>query len=330
MHATDFLKSSTAQVPPVVVLAGTQRHWKQLAWNQLKMLVVSDEESCIARFQGRETTWQIVSDELHTVSMWGDRRLVQIEEAEDFVSRYRGMLEKYVVAPAKKSVLVLEVVSWPKSTRLAKQVAQSGLEIECTELKGSALLQWLVDRARETYSTTMSRDAATLLVELVGTDIGLLDQELAKLSSYVGSGRQIAEEDVRSLVGGWRTETTWAMTDAVRDGRIAEALVALGQLQEAGEPSLKLLGGISFVFRKYALATERARHMPLEVALKEAGVFPHDQKPAAAYLRRIGRDKAEQLLAALAATDAGLKGASRLPERLQLELLLLRLAGSAG
>lgn len=330
MHATDFLNSSTAQVPPIVILAGNQRHWKQLAWNRLKLLVVAEEESCITRFNGRETTWQIVSDELHTVSMWGERRLVQIEEAEEFVSRYRGTLEKYVAAPARKSVLVLELVSWPKSTRLSKQVAQSGLEIECTELKGSALLQWLVKRARETYSAALSRPAATLLVELVGTDIGLLEQELAKLSAYVGSGQEITEENVRSLVGGWRTETTWAMTDAIRDGRLADALAALGQLIEAGEPSLKLLGGISFVFRKYALATERVRHMPLEAALKEAGVFPQDQKPAAAYLRRIGRDKAEQLLAALAATDAGLKGACRLPERLQLELLLLRLAGSTG
>jgi DNA polymerase-3 subunit delta len=100
-------------------------------------------------------------------------------------------------------------------------------------------------------------------------------------------------------------------------------------LLEAGEPGPKLLGGINFVYRKYAFATERALHESLDAALKAAGVFPFDQRSAAAYLRRIGREKAEQILTALVTADAGLKGGSRLPERLQMELLLLKLAGAA-
>jgi DNA polymerase-3 subunit delta len=41
----------------------------------------------------------------------------------------------------------------------------------------------------------------------------------------------------------------------------------------------------------------------------------------------LGRVKAEQLLQRLVNTDAGLKGASRIPERFQLERLLIELAG---
>src|SRR5262249_28121622 len=112
-----------------------------------------------------------------------------------------------------------------------------------------------------------------------------------------------------------------------RDGRLPDGLVALNQLLDAGEAGPKLLGGINFVFRKYAFATELARHEPLDSALKGAGVFPRDQGAAASYLRRIGRARADQILTNLVTADAGLKGSSRLPDRLQLELLLLRLAG---
>ena len=67
--------------------------------------------------------------------------------------------------------------------------------------------------------------------------------------------------------------------------------------------------------------------MPLDQALRQSGVFPQAVGPSQAYLRRIGRAKAELILNRLLATDAGLKGGSRLPERVQLEKLLVELAG---
>jgi DNA polymerase-3 subunit delta len=117
------------------------------------------------------------------------------------------------------------------------------------------------------------------------------------------------------------------MTDGVRDGQLPRALRALHELLQAGEPGPKLLGGIAFVFRKLAWATEQARSLPLDAALKQAGVFPRDLSPATAYLRRLGYARASRLLEALVQADSRLKGASRLPERVVLERLLLRLGG---
>lgn len=261
--------------------------------------------------------------------MWGDRRMVIVDDADDFVYDHRSALEKYVEAPAKKSVLVLQVKSWPKTTRLAKQLAQSGLDIECSELKGAALSKWLVDTAKEAHHVTLQRDAAALLIELIGEELGMLAQELDKLATFVGPKQTITAEAVRGLVGGWRTETTWAMTDGVRDGHLAEALHALDQLLDAGEAPLKLLGGIGFVFRKLAYATELSRSQPLPQALKDAGVFPRDVTAAEQYLRRMGRAKAERLLHMLVSIDSGLKGSNPLPDRVQMEHLLFRLSGMA-
>jgi DNA polymerase-3 subunit delta len=90
--------------------------------------------------------------------MWGDRRLVVVDDADDFVTKYRSNLEKLVEKPAKKSVLVLDVTTWPKSTRLYKQVAARGLDVECSELKGPQLLKWLQETARDEFSQTLTRD----------------------------------------------------------------------------------------------------------------------------------------------------------------------------
>jgi len=329
MHAVEFLKDAPPAIPPVIAVTGSQRHFKRQAIARLRTLVIDDDDSSLSRFPGRETELQTVTDELRTVTMWGDRRLVIVEDADDFVSKHRAALEKYVDAPAKKSVLVLDVGTWVKTTRLARQVTDRGLEISCSELKGGALFKWLQDTAADTYAVKLDRDAAALLVELIGEEPGMLDSELSKLSTYVGERKRIGLEDVRSLVGGWRTETTWFMTDAVRDGRMEDALVALDQLLAAGEAPQKLLGGIGFVFRKLATATELARHQPLDQALRDAGVFPQAVGPSQAYLRRLGRAKAERLLTLLVSADFGLKGGDKLPDRIQMERLLLRLSGAA-
>lgn len=328
MHAVDFLKNATPSIPPVTVLAGNQAHFQHAVIVRLRELVIGDDDAGLTRFAGKDVDFKTVIDELRTVSMWGDRRLVIIDDADDFVSDHRAALERYLDQPAKKSVLALQVKSWPKTTRLAKHLAQSGLDIECSELKGAALSKWLMDTARGTHQVTLSREAAALLIELIGEELGMLDQELAKLATYVGTKGTITAEAVQGLVGGWRTETTWAMTDGVRDGHLAEALHALDQLLDAGEAPLKLLGGIGFVFRKLAYATELSRSQPLPQALKDAGVFPRDVAAAEQYLRRVGRVKAERLLQTLISIDSGLKGSNPLPDRTQMEHLLLRLAGA--
>jgi DNA polymerase-3 subunit delta len=327
MHAVEFLKSTPAEIPPVVVLSGGQRHFKQSALSVLKKLLIDDDDASLTRFTGDNVDLRIVSDELHTISMWSDRRLVVIDSADDFVSEYRAGLEKLVEKPARKSVLVLDVKSWPKTTRLYKQIAAKGLEIDCSDLKGPQLLKWLQDSAKDTYGATLARDAAALLIELVGEETGMLDTELAKLATFVGTQGKIELAEVKSLVGGWRAETTWAMTDAARDDDVAFALTALDQLLTSGEPPIKLLGGINYTFRKFAVATELSRSSPLDPALRQAGVFPAAVPAGQTYLRRIGRAKAEAILKWLVEVDAGLKGANPLPERFQLERLLVELAG---
>jgi DNA polymerase-3 subunit delta len=326
MHATDLLRKPP-DVPGVVVLSGGQQHLKLTVLNWLRKTVLDDDESGLTRFVGKDVDLQTVADELRTVSMWGDRRLVLVEDADDFVTRYRPGLEKYAAAPARKGVLVLDVTTWMKTTRLAKQVAQTGLDVECTELKGAPLARWLEETARDVHQAALQRDAAALLVELIGNELGLLDQELSKLAAYVGKGGTIDADVVRALVGGWRMETTWAMTDAVCSGNVDAGLKDLHDLLYHGEAPQKLIGGIHFVFRKLAYATELARSQALDAALREAGVFHSAVAPAATYLRRLGRAKAEQMIRRLLEADLGLKGGSRLPERVQLERLLVQLSG---
>jgi DNA polymerase-3 subunit delta len=332
MHAIDFLKDPAKRdAGPMAVLYGAQRYLKQAAFAALAKHVLGEEgDAAVARFDGRTADWKTVSDELLTVSMWGDRKLVVVEDADDFVTKNRPLLEKYLEKPAKKSLLVLSVKSFPGNTKLAKAVAKVGLPIECAELKEAALERWLADAASAKYGKKLPRDAAALIAELAGNDLGLLDQELSKLASYVGERPQIESDDVAKLVGGWRTQQTWDMLDALHEGKLDVALKHLDKLLAAGDAPQMILGGVAYTYRKLAAATELSRQgTNLHAALKQAGVFWKSIEPSARYLKRIGRPRAERFYELLLAADAGMKGSSRLPERVILESLLVQLSGAA-
>lgn len=331
MHATAFLKDPAAQsVGPIAVLFGTERFLKQHALETLRKLVLGadDDDVSVARFSGENIDLRSVVDALLTVSMWSPRQIVLVEDADEFVSNFREGLEKYLERPAKKSVLILDVRSWPASTRLAKKAAQIGLPLDCNALKPAELTAWLIDWCKRRYERKLGRDAAQRMIELAGTSFGLLDQELAKLTSYVGEDGAIDSAIVEKLVGGWKAETTWKMLDAVRDGRLDLALALLDKLLIAGEHPLKLLGGINFVFRPLTQATELSRQgVSLHAALAQAGVKPFQLSAMEQYLRRIGRGQAEKIGQWLLQADLDAKGGSELPERVSMERLLVQLAG---
>jgi DNA polymerase-3 subunit delta len=330
MHASKFFKANDkTEVPPVVALTGDQRFLKLSCLRELSRRVLGDDDEFgPSRFAGESADLKAVFDELATVSMWGGRRLVVIDDAENFVSNHRAALERYVARPAKAGVLVLDVKSWPKNTRLAKAVAAKGLELDCSELKGAELQRWLIETARDEYEKTLERDAATLLAELAGPDLGLLDRELSKLADYTGERPEITVADVTTLVGGWKAETTFKMLEQVRAGDLGAALVELDRLLRSGEAPQRILGGVLFVYRKLAAAAEIARRgTPLPAAVRAAGVFPKDQPGTVDYLRRLGPKAAGRFFEHLVEADAALRGYGRLPDRIVLERLLVRLTG---
>jgi DNA polymerase III subunit delta len=329
MRAIEFLSCQNPDTTArVVVLYGTDRFLKQECLKRIPGCEGEDAEFSLTRVSGADVDWRSVGTELATVSMFSDQRIVLIEDADEFVTLHRKTLEKYVDRPARGSLLIMDVRSWPANTLLAKAVAKTGLPLECNELKGAALVQWLQKTAMDQYQKTLDRDSARLVIQLAGTSLGLLCQEVAKLASLAGDAERITQEDVTRVVGGWRLETTWAMLNAVRDARMAFALESLEKLLRAGDAPQKILGGTVFIFRKLAEATELARTgTPLPDALRAAGVMPMDVGQSERYLRRIGYGRARRILHLLAEADHDMKGGSRTEPGLLLERLFVRLSG---
>jgi DNA polymerase-3 subunit delta len=161
--------------------------------------------------------------------------------------------------------------------------------------------------------------------------MGVLDQELQKLKDFVGDRPAIDVPDVDELTGRSRGANVFKILDAVGDEKPAVALRILTELFEEGEAPVAILGAMGSQLRKLARAARMFKQgVPFEEALTKAGVptWPQAREAARKQVKHLGADRLYKLYDWLLETDGGLKGGSPLPDRLQMERLVVRLAQS--
>lgn len=331
LSAVDYLPHPEKHAPaPVCVVYGDEALLKRRALETLRHAVLGDgdAEFSLTRFEGDETPLRDVMDELATLGLFGGgRRLVVVDDADGFVSKHRSELEDYVQHPQQSNVLALSVSSWPSNTRLAKAVASTGLAIECKAPGEAQTPRWLTSWAKSSHQLTLPAECAEAMVEAIGPELGLLDQELAKLAGVVGPGGKVTLELVDEYVAGWRVKTAWTMLDAALDGQTGAALGQLDRLLQSGENAIGILAQIAATLRRFAAATRfieqaeaEGRKITLRAALERAEVKPFVINRAEGQLRRLGRERGGRLFAVLLEADLALKGTNSAPARARLEL----------
>jgi DNA polymerase III subunit delta len=292
-----------------------------------------------------------VMDELATASLFGGggARLVELRDADAFVSLHRQRLEDFATKGKSHGVLVLEVSEFPGNTKLAKIAADSAATVvDCrppqkTQGKNKvvdegAITKWLVEWAKTTHDVQLSNDGGRLLVELTGPVFGVLVQDIAKLALFVTKGQKITPEMVQDIVGGWKAQSMFELGDAVADGRTADALQQLDHVLQAGEHPLAITGSLAWSLRRYALATriyrehQRSGAKPsIREVLLEAGFKdwpPGTLAKAETRLKQITSQRAGQIYRWLLELDLSLKGTHSNERRARwaVEQLFLKLA----
>ena len=282
LHAIDYLAQPDKYPPkPVCVAFGDDLFLRRQVLLGLRHAVLGGDEGdfSLTSFEGRTAEFREVAEELTTMAMFGSQRLVVVDEADEFVSRYREALEDYVARPGRSGILLLDVKSWPSNTRLYKAVDAQGLAVDCNAPPAASSPAGSAIGPSRPTSASFRSTRRNMLVEMVGPELGLLDQELAKLALMAGNDKKITPEMVQKMVGGWRAKTTWEMLDLALDGKATEALRQIDRLLANDEAPIGLLAQISASLRRLAAATRlilqaeaAGRRIGVGPALQQAGV----------------------------------------------------------
>lgn len=273
---------------------------------------------------------------LSTPPMLAERRVVVVREVDKLKKDARKLLESYLKHPAPDTVLLLVA---PAGAKADKLLADRSTAVEFAPLTADRVLKWLTYQAETVLGRPITPDAATLLMEAVGTDLAQLALELEKLASYATG--QIDEAAVSAVVGVRRGESVGALLDAVaaRDAGAALALIA-GVLQQPKTSAVSIV--MNLTTQTLALAygaaarergtAPRAMFNEYMSLLKETGAFPGRPWGEAvnAWARYTDRWNAADLdaaLSALLAADVALKETRLSSDEQLLTSLVLTLCG---
>lgn len=299
-----------------------------------------DAEFSLTRFEGASVRLQDVLKELATKSMFGGgRRLVVVEDADSFITKYRTELEDYADKSSKNAVLLLVPDSFPSNTKLFKKLAENGLIVEAEALSEKELPKWIVRWAKHQHRVACDLNAADLLLQRIGPEHGLLDQELAKLALLVptkddGSAGCITPELVEEAAGSWRTQIVFEIFNLALTGQTASAIREMDRLLLSGEDVISIFNQNASTLRKLAAATrlildaeKNGKKITVRQALTQIGVVkPFIQSKMEKQLMSLGRHRGAKLLDWLLQADLDFKGGSRSDPRLILETLIFKIA----
>ncbi len=331
MDALTFLeKSAKSKRQPIYALVGDEDFLKRHVREAIFELVLGDAERdlAVSPYAGEKLEFSTIRNELDTLPFLGPARIVVVENADPFVSNARESLERYAANPSKIGVLILEVKTFPETTKLAKALPD-GAKIACKSPAANRLQPWCIGWAKSKHDKKLEVHAAELLIELVGPQMGLLAQEIEKLSVAVGDKASITPETVDAMIGRSRSANVFHILNAIGDGQPARALKLLCEVFEEGDEPIAVMGALTGQLRKLAAVGRlTAEGQSLGLAMDNAGIpkWPEARMNGERQVKHLGRRRLDKLMDWLVEINLGLKGGSQLPNRLQVERLIVKLA----
>jgi DNA polymerase-3 subunit delta len=309
------------ELRPAYLLLGAEALLREEALAALRTAVLGPgpADFDLDRLDGEGVTPSGLVDAVRTLPVVAPRRLVILREPEPRASgRGVGEALALLLPQLGSGATVLVVVAEKADARMRWVKAfPADAVLRCDPPRSEReLLAFVRDEARRN-GVTLGPGVAELLAERVGPQLLLLRRELEKLALLAPAGGSVGRAEVAAGTPLLAAEPVWDLTDAIGEGRTAEALRLLARLLAAGTAPPLLLGSLASHFRRL-------------LRLRSGGSVqapPFVRRKLDQQARRYGPRRLGACLRAIHETDLALKGAGHVPPELALERLVLGLVG---
>jgi len=308
--------------PPIVVLTGAERFLVERAVGLLKGAALGDGPTGFNDdvFHGRGLDAKRVSAAARTLPMMGNARFVLVRDAHQ--AKDLDALVEYLDDPSPTTCVVLSADKLDGRSRFVKAAKKKKVLVEAKSIKAGQLRRFATGEA-EARGHALKGPAAQALVDSIGADLAAIDDALERLSLFVGDEKDIELADVEACVTRVRTDSIWALVDAVSDRNLQRALAAAGSLLADREPPLRILAMVARQLRMVAKMRQAlAEGLAETEAAKRAGAPPFKARELKAAARRFKMNDLKYAFRTLAQADLALKGAKRPPGRVLEEAIL--------
>lgn len=343
----DNLGKGEAQ--PIYLFLGSELFFRDRCRRALTSAVLGQLDTEAGNYEDltevdlRDQNLTTLIDEARTMSLFASARLLIGSRSEALIPRTIStktvesfeVLRDYAEAPTPGTVLLFEAIDVDFDTRddkskidrLVKLFGDTCAIVEMKRLSAEQMMYESTELANQ-LNLEISPSLLDDLIEMLGGDMGLLANELEKLSLYVGSDRPVKADDLDLLIPAARRRGVFEFSDALAHGDRVRALYILDTLAEMGVSWPMQVSLIAGLFRQaLAMKEEGARTAQRVLSVsKQNGIrmWP----PRARQLIEVGRHfsskQLERALMKLGQADRDLRR-ERPNDRIIMEQLVVSL-----
>ncbi len=205
-------------------------------------------------FDGKGLDAGAVVRAAQTLPMMAKLRFVHVRHIDKAKASDSAGLIQYLKAPSITTVFCVSGSKIDMRLKLGKSLGKKCVyAIQGPKERG--LGSFIIKRGQQ-RGTPIDTNAAHLLADLVGPQVGTIDRTLERLALYGGAKEPISVDDVEATVAPTKVHSIFELIDAVGQRKRALASTLLRNAIGGGEAALKVLALIARQFRLLLRAKE--------------------------------------------------------------------------
>ncbi len=278
--------------------------------------------------RGKDTSGSKLRSAAEMLPFMCPRRVVVLRDMQEMNTSELDALSDYFEDPNPSTCLIIHAMTAQKKPNgrlgIMKKLKKAAVTCEFASFREHEAGQFLTKQAAR-RNLKLERGVDAHILASVGARLADIEQALEKIDLYVGGEgqRHVTLADVGQVIAQTKTETVFALTDALGDRKLEEAIRILDRMMLMGESAIGINTMIARHFRILAkLHDPSLRSASRSDQARGAGVHPFFLKDYARHARAFAPRDVERVLEHLVETDRLLKS-SKLSDRTLMEGLLL-------
>lgn len=210
--------------------------------------------------RGTDLDAETLGSVLATPPMMAEWRVVVLREVEGLASSKKARDELLAVVadpPPGLAFIISCTVPAGSKAKFYRELMKLSQSVEFKTMTDADVPGWIMSRARDTHGLEFDVGAAQALGAAIGSNLGVLVQELEKLTDFVGDRKRVTLEDVDAAGTRLPSQDRWRWFDLVGDRRFDEARASLGVLFGQGESGVGLVIGLTTHLLRLGVAAEQ-------------------------------------------------------------------------
>jgi len=288
------------------------------------------------KFDGSSVTYDTMVNACETLPFMDEKRMVVIADCFFFKSKKSKKDEalgeeqpedlcQYFSHIPENTILVLTAGDdVDKRKKVFNSVKKSGCAVEFGPIKGQELLRWIGTEFKK-HGKTIGRSESQYLADMVASNLENMENEIAKLCSYVGSNGSISKSDIEAVVSKSFEMNIFQLVDSISSKNPGQALLILNELLLDFEPAAVIMSMITRQFRLIlnAKLLVKKGYSSAEVASK-LGTMPFVASNMIRVSNNYSEEQIEKKLKRCLYTDIAIK-TGKIEQRTGIELLIVEL-----